>query len=147
MGNKECYWLRVVLETGSLSKSSRVYSVSCVRFRSSAKTNKATADTHSSKQECNCSKILSKIEKNIYIFLENIASFSCRGCQALSSDMRITILLLIMREKQEFLCKYLIFRKFELKILKNNILKISLHFLVEDAKIFHLICEILFYCL
>ena len=42
--------------------------------------------------------------------------------------MRITILLLIIREEQEFLCKYLIFRKFDLKMLKNNILKISLHF-------------------
>ena len=84
--------------------------------------------------------------KNIY-FLENIASFSCRGCQALSSDMRITILLLIMWEEQAFLCKYVIFRKFALKFMEDNFLKISLHVLVEDAKPFHLICDLLFYCL
>ena len=61
--------------------------------------------------------------------------------------MRITILLLIMREAQAFLCKYVIFRKFALKFLINNFLKISPHFLVEDAKpFFHLICELLFYC-
>ena len=87
-------------------------------------------------------RIFSKIRSKIF---ENIISFSCRGCQALSSDMRITILLLTMREKQEFFCKYLIFRKFDLKFL-NNILKISLHFLVENVNPFHLICELLFYC-
>ena len=40
-------------------------------------------------------------------FLENIASFSCRRCQAQAKQ--ITILPLIMREEQEFLCEYLIF--------------------------------------
>ena len=45
LGNKECYYLRVVLGAGSLGKSSRVCSVLCVRFRSSVETNKATADT------------------------------------------------------------------------------------------------------
>ena len=45
MGNKECYWFRVVFGTGSLGKSNRVCSVLCVRFRSSVETNKATADT------------------------------------------------------------------------------------------------------
>ena len=51
--------------------------------------------------------------------------------------MRIIILLLIMKEEQAFLRKYLIIRKFALKFLK-----ISLHFLVEDGKPFHLICEL-----
>ena len=92
----------------------------------------------------NFSKIQSKIFEKY--FFDNIISFSCRGCQALSSDMRITILLLIMREEQAFLCKYVTFRKFALKFLKNNFLKISLHFLVGNAKPFHLICELLFYC-
>ena len=93
-------------------------------------------------------QIVSKIRSKILekYFFENITSFSCRWCQALSSDMQITILLLIMREKQEFLCKYLIFRKFDLTFLKNNILKISLHFLLENVKPFHLICELLFHC-
>ena len=45
MGNKECYWWKVVFGAGSLGKSSRVCSVLCVRFRSSVETNKATADT------------------------------------------------------------------------------------------------------
>ena len=91
--------------------------------------------------------IFSKIRSKNFekYFFENITSFSCRRCQALSSDMRITILLIIMREKQKFLCKYLIFRKLDLKFLRNNILKISLHFLVENVKPFHLICELLFY--
>ena len=45
-------------------------------------------------------KIQSKIfEKH---FFENIASFSCRGCQTLSSDMQIIILLSIMKEEQAF---------------------------------------------
>ena len=92
----------------------------------------------------NFSKIRSKIFEK-YIFL-NIALFSCRECQTLSYDMRIIILLLIMKEKQAFLCKYVIFRKFGLKFLENNFSKISLPFLVEDAKPFHLICELLFYC-
>ena len=52
--------------------------------------------------------------------------------------MRITILLLIYREEQEFVCKYLIFQKFDLKCLKNNFLKISLCFLVENVKPFHM---------
>ena len=45
----------------------------------------------------NFSKIRSKIFENY--FSENIASFSCRGCQTLSSDMRIIILLFIMKEE------------------------------------------------
>ena len=49
----------------------------------------------------NFSKIRSKIFENY--FSENIASFSCRGCQAFSSDMQITILLLIRTEEQDFL--------------------------------------------
>ena len=51
----------------------------------------------------NYSKIRSKIFGK-YFFL-NIALFSCRECQTLSYDMRILILLLIMKEKQAFLCK------------------------------------------
>ena len=92
----------------------------------------------------NFSKIRSKIFEK-YIFL-NIALFSCRECQTLSYDMRIIILLLIMKEKQAFLCKYLIFQKFYLNFLKNNILKISLHGLVKNVRPFHLICKLLFYC-
>ena len=34
--------------------------------------------------------------------LENIASFSCRGCKALSSDVQIMILLLKMNEEEFF---------------------------------------------
>ena len=41
--------------------------------------------------------------------------------------------------------KNAIFRKLGLKFLKNYFLKISLYFLVEDAKPFHLICKLLFY--
>ena len=53
----------------------------------------------SSKQECNFSKIrLNFFEKCIF---ENMASFSCRGCQALLYDNRI-ILLLIKKEEQAF---------------------------------------------
>ena len=52
-------------------------------------------------------------------YFENIASFSCKECQALLSGMRITILLLIIKEEQEFLCKYLIFRKFDVKIVEK----------------------------
>ena len=40
-----------------------------------------------------------------------------------------------MNEKQAFLYKYIIFRKYGLKFLKNIFLKISLNFLVEDAKL------------
>ena len=39
------------------------------------------------------------------------------------------------------LCKYKIYRKFGLKFMKNIFLQISLHFFVEDAKPFYLICE------
>ena len=88
-----------------------------------------------------------KFLKNIFLKISFPFLVEAAKPQALSSDMRITILLLIMREKQEFLCKYLIFRKFDLKFLKNNILKISLHFLVENVKPYHMICELLFYCL
>ena len=49
-----------------------------------------------------------------------------------------------MKEEQAFLCKYVIFEKFALKFFKNNFLKVSPHFLVEDAKPFHLICELFF---
>ena len=45
----------------------------------------------------NFSKIQSKIFENY--FFENIATFSCRGIQTLSSDMRIIILLFIMKEE------------------------------------------------
>ena len=45
----------------------------------------------------NFSKIRSKILENF--FFENIASFSCRGCQPLSPDMRIIFLLSIMKEE------------------------------------------------
>ena len=37
--------------------------------------------------------------------------------------------------------KNAVFRKFGLKFLKTCFLKISLHFLVEDAKPFQLVCE------
>ena len=37
--------------------------------------------------------------KILKILFENIASFPCRECQALSSDMRIIILLSIMKEE------------------------------------------------
>ena len=43
------------------------------------------------------SKIQSKIFENY--FFENIATFSCRGSQILSSDMQIIILLFIMKEE------------------------------------------------
>ena len=48
----------------------------------------------------NFSKIRCKIFENY--FSENIASFSCRGCQTLSSDMRIIFLLSIMNEECVF---------------------------------------------
>ena len=38
------------------------------------------------------------------------------------------------------------FSKIRSKIFEKYFLKISLHFLVEDGKPFHLICELLFYC-
>ena len=50
----------------------------------------------------NFSKIQSKIFEKY--FFENIASFSCRGCQTLSSDMRIIFLLSIMKEEWAFFC-------------------------------------------
>ena len=59
------------------------------------------------------SKILSKIFEKY--FFENIISFSCRGCQALSSDMRIVILLLIMKEEQAFLMQIRNFSKIQSK--------------------------------
>ena len=40
--------------------------------------------------------------------------------------------------------KYKIFRNFGLKFKKNNPSKIALHFLVEDANPFHLICGLIF---
>ena len=45
----------------------------------------------------NFSKIQSKIFEKY--FFENIVTFSCRGSQTLSSDMRIIILLFIMKEE------------------------------------------------
>ena len=45
----------------------------------------------------NFSEIQSKIFENY--FFENIATFSGRGSQPLSSDMRIIILLFIMKEE------------------------------------------------
>ena len=45
----------------------------------------------------NFSKIRSKIFEKY--FFENIASFSCRECQTLSSDMRIIFLLSIMKKE------------------------------------------------
>ena len=45
----------------------------------------------------NFAKIRSKIFEKY--FLENIASFSCRGWKALSPDMRIIFLLSIMKEE------------------------------------------------
>ena len=44
----------------------------------------------------NFSKIPSKIVEKY--FFENIALFSCRGCQTLLPDMRIIFLLSIMKE-------------------------------------------------
>ena len=49
----------------------------------------------------NFSKIRSKFFEKY--FFENIASFSCRGCQTLSSDMRIIFLLSIKKEEWAFL--------------------------------------------
>ena len=48
----------------------------------------------------NFSKNRFKIFENY--FSKNIASFSCRGCQTLSSDMRIIFLLSIMKEEWAF---------------------------------------------
>ena len=45
----------------------------------------------------NFSKIQSKTFENY--FFENIATLSCRGSQTLLSDMRIIILLFIMKEE------------------------------------------------
>ena len=39
------------------------------------------------------------------------------------------------------------FSKIQSKIFEKCFLKISLHFLVEDAKLFHLVYELLFCCL
>ena len=47
-------------------------------------------------QISNFPKIRSKIFEKY--FFENIASLSCRGCETLSSDVRIIILLLPMEE-------------------------------------------------
>ena len=45
-------------------------------------------------------QIFPKIRSKIFekLFFENIILFSCRGCQTVSSDMRIIILLFIMKE-------------------------------------------------
>ena len=45
-------------------------------------------------------QIFSKIRSKIFgkYFFENIASFSCRGCQTLSPDMRIIFLVSIVEE-------------------------------------------------
>ena len=51
-------------------------------------------------QAQNFSKIRSKIFEKY--FFENIASFSCRGCQTLLPDMRIIFLLSIMKEEWAF---------------------------------------------
>ena len=75
----------------------------------------------------NFSKIRFKIFEKY--FFKNSASISCRGCQILSSNMRIIILLLIMKKELGILCKYKIFRKFSLKFLKIIFLKISFIFL------------------
>ena len=48
----------------------------------------------------NFSKICCKLFEKY--FFENIASFSCRGCQTLSPDMRIIFLLSIMEEQAIF---------------------------------------------
>ena len=48
----------------------------------------------------NFSKIRSKIFEKF--FFENIASISCRGCQTLSSDMQIIILLFIVKKEYAF---------------------------------------------
>ena len=49
-------------------------------------------------------RIFLKIRSKIFekYFFENIASFSCRGCQTLSPDMRIIFLLSIMKEEWAF---------------------------------------------
>ena len=47
-------------------------------------------------------KIFRKFALNLkkkFFFFENIASFSCRGCQTLSPDMRIIFLPSIMKEE------------------------------------------------
>ena len=38
------------------------------------------------------------------------------------------------------------FSKIRSKIVEKCFFKVSLHFLVEDGKPFHLICELFFYC-
>ena len=58
--------------------------------------------------------------------------------------MRIVILQLIMKEEQAFFMQIRKFSKIQFKIFENYFLKISLHFLVEKAKPFHVICELLF---
>ena len=52
-------------------------------------------------QRRNFSKIWSKMFENI--FVENIASLSCRECHPLASDMRIIIPLPIMNKGRHFL--------------------------------------------
>ena len=47
----------------------------------------------------------------LYIYIYIIALFSCRECQTLSSDMRIIILLLIMKEAYAFLRKLIILER------------------------------------
>ena len=51
-----------------------------------------------------------------YIFFENITLFSYRECQVLLPDMRIVILLLIMREEQAFFMQIRNFSKIWSKI-------------------------------
>ena len=53
----------------------------------------------------NFSKIQSKIFEK-YIFFESITSFSCRGCETFSSDMRIIILLSVIKKEQAFSQRY-----------------------------------------
>ena len=78
------------------------------------------------------------------LFFENSPSFFfCIGCQPLLFDMWLIILLLKM-EEQAFLCIYISFQKLSLKFLKITFLKILLLVLVEDAKLFPLICILLF---
>ena len=52
------------------------------------------------------SKTLSKISKNIFL------KISLHFLVAILSDMRIIVLLLIMREECAFLCKHALFQQF-----------------------------------
>ena len=76
--------VRVVLETGSLGKSSRVCSVLCVRFRSRVETNKATADTRCTEPRHGVSSTTcDRLGRDM---LEALDSALCRRLKGLGSE-------------------------------------------------------------